>query len=126
MKNSSKLVMLALFILLMSNCKPKCDASIDIYEGSRFQKGQRYSLSIENGELEKSQSFWAEMSRGTFQKLDSYCISKDSIKVQFTLDGRDTVFYVNRSKTKRLLVGSYFDGAIMVATDENPEMWTKM
>ena len=81
---------------------------------------------IEDGELEQSENFWIGMSRGKYKKIASYCCIKDSIKVKFTLDDSDTVFYISPKKTKRLLIGSYFDGSILVATDENSDAWIKM
>lgn len=113
-------------IIAAASCKPNCERSIDIFEGANFNKGQKYTLTIGDAELERSENFWTSMSRGKYKKVAGYCCKKDSVKVKFTLDNSDTVFYISAEKTKRLLVGSYFDGTILVATDENPDAWIKM
>jgi hypothetical protein len=120
-----RLKLLAIIIAAVS-CESKCDHPIDIFEGASFKKGQKYVLTIGEDELKRSENFLIGMSRGKYEKIGSYCCKKDSVKVQFTLGAHDTVFFISPKKTKRLLVGSYFDGNILVATDENPDAWIKM
>lgn len=121
-----RIKLLVLLIIATVSCKSKCDQSIDVFEGASFRKGQKYVLVIGEGEMERSENFWVAMSRGKYKKIGSYCCQEDSVKVRFSLDQSDTIFYISPIKTKRLLIGSYFDGAILVATDANPEAWIKM
>src|ERR1700749_18887 len=109
--------LLFLILLIEGSCEKNCDSYIDVYEGSKFKKGQEYILDIESGDYKKSETFWANMSRGKYEKLTTYCTAKDSILVKFTLDKRDTSFYISSKKTHRLLIGSYYDGTILIATD---------
>lgn len=122
----SRIKVLALIAIAVVSCKSKCDQPIDVFEGASFKRGQKYVLEIGDGEMERSETFSFPMSRGKYEKIGTYCCPKDSAKVKFSLDTVDTIFYISPGKTKRLLVGSYSDGTILVATDANPDAWIKM
>lgn len=127
MKLLGKIQFQVIVLLVLLGCKTECKNEIVIFEGLYFEKGQSYKLEIENGDLVKSETFSKTQIRGqNFNEIDSYCCKVDSCKVKFTLDSKDTVFYISPKKTRRLLIGSDINGNFSIATDENRNAWIRM
>lgn len=127
MKNLEKLfVVLSLILVTLEACAPECKNEISIYEGLYFEKGQSYKIEIE-GILISAESFSRTEIKGqTLKIISKYCCQVDSCQVRFSLDNRDTVFYIAPAKTKRLLIGSDINGNFSVATDQNRSAWIRM
>jgi|GEM_PF-6434114 hypothetical protein len=113
--------------LTLLGCKGPCKNEISILEGLYFKKGQTYKIEIEDREFKNEEQFSRTEIRGqNFNEIGKYCCLKDSCKIKFSLDGKDTVFYISPLRTKRLMVGSDVYGNFSVATDEDKDAWTKM
>jgi len=111
---------------IVVSCGEHCKTKIIIYEGLYFEKGQSYRIEID-GQLIKSKSFARDEIRGqNFNVIENYCCNGDSCQVKFTLEKKDTLFYISPTKTKRLLVGSDINGDFSIATDQNRDAWVRM
>lgn len=111
-----------LFIKSGENCSEK----IQIYVGQYWKAGQSYSINIEDRQFETSDEFLFDRQVYDRKMKGEYCCEKDSCKVQFRFDSKDTTFYISPTKTKRFFVGSSIDKEFVVKTDENPNFWVIM
>jgi len=106
-------------------CKPSCSNTVEIYRGPVFKSGQSYSVKV-NDKLVLEESFWFSISEGKYVKKAESCCNLDSCKVTFTLDGVDTVFYINPKQVSKFVVGSDYRRKHSVATNLNEEAWVEM
>jgi hypothetical protein len=111
-----------LFIKSTENCNEK----IQVYVGQYWKAGQSYSINIDDGQFEASEEFLFDRKVYDRKVKGEYCCEKDSCKVQFRFDSKDTTFYISPTKTKRFFVGSSIDKEFVVGTDENPNFWVIM
>ncbi len=111
-------------LMICSACSTPCKNEITIYQGVYFKKNQSFELLIDS-KIISSQKFKEESHSNDYVEIEKYC-AKDSSKVKFTLDGRDTTFYLFPNRTKRLMIGSSIYGNFSIATDENKGAWIKM
>lgn len=114
-----------LVLISLSRCKPPCPKAIEIYRGPVFKSGQSYSVKV-NDELVLEESFLFSISTGKYVKKAACCCDLDSCKVTFTLDGKDTVFYVNPKFVNKFVVGSDYRRKHSIATNLNEDAWVAM
>jgi hypothetical protein len=112
-------------VLVLLACQKPCGSEIEIYRGPVFKSGQSYSVKIED-EVVVDESFLFGVSTGEYTWKADYCCHLDSCKVTFTLDDRDTVFYVNPSVIHKFIVGSDYRRRHSVATNLDSDAWTIM
>ena len=113
-------------MLFIESTADTCDDKINIFVGQYWYEGQSYTLSIEDGQFEVSEKFLFDRLVSERKLKGEYCCSKDSCKVQFRFDQRDTTFFISPKKTRRLYVGSSIDKEFVVGTDENSNFWAIM
>jgi hypothetical protein len=113
-------------ILFIKSTTENCNEKILVYVGQYWKAGQSYSINIEDGQFEASEKFLFDRQVYDRKAKGEYCCIKDSCKVQFKFDSKDTTFYISRTKTKRLFLGSSIDNEFVVGTDENPNFWVIM
>jgi hypothetical protein len=113
-------------ILFVESTADSCDDKINIFVGQFWYEGQSYNLDIEDGQFEVSEKFLFDRFVSERKLKGEYCCTKDSCKVQFRFDGKDTTFYISPTKTKRLSVGSSINKEFVVGTDENENFWVIM
>ena len=110
-------------LLFIAPATPDCGNKIEVYVTEFWQAGQSYSLNIDKSEFEITESFLFDKNIYNRKLRGEYCCTSDSCRVEFKLDNRDTTFFISPRRTKRLTVGSYGDGTILVGTDENKDFW---
>ena|SRR5688572_14374008 len=113
-------------VLFIAPARPDCSDKIEVYVTEFWQAGQTYSLNIGKSEFAISESFLFDKNIYNRKLRGEYCCTSDSCRVEFKLDNKDTTFFISPRKTKRLTVGSYGDGTILVGTDENKDFWVIM
>jgi hypothetical protein len=106
-------------ILFVESTTENCNNKINIFVGQFWYKGQSYALNIEEEQFEISEKFLFDRFVSERKLKGEYCCTKDSCKVQFRFDSRDTTFFISPSKTRRLYVGSSIDREFVVRTDES-------
>lgn len=114
---------LILSILTLFACRSNRKYEVLIYQGFYFKEGQRFKLVIDNGLYSKSRFFKRTYQSGEFKRLKTYRTDRDSIKVYFKLDDKDTVFTMASDYTTRLVVGSSARGKMQVGTDNEADFW---
>ena len=120
----TKCVILSVFISL-TGCNPPCPNTIEIYRGPVFKSGQSYSVKV-NDKLVLEESFLFSISTGKYVKKATCCCDLDSCKVTFTLDGKDTVFYVKPKFVDKFVVGSDYRKKHSIVTNLNEDAWVSM
>ena len=105
--------------LLFKGVKTECGETTGIFVGQYWRAGQSYALEIENGDFKMSDEFIFDKPVSEEKPIGEYCCQLDSCSVRFTLDNKDTVFYIHPGTIKRLYVGSSIDKDFVVLTNEN-------
>jgi hypothetical protein len=113
-------------MLFVESTNEDCGDKINIFVGQFWYEGQSYTLDIEDGQFEVSEKFLFDRFVSERKLKGEYCCTKDSCKVQFRFDSKDTTFFISPNKTKRLYVGSSINKEFVVGTDENENFWVIM
>jgi hypothetical protein len=124
MNEDHRILCLLLGLILTYGCNSECKHEIEFYRGPSFNSGQHYIITVNDEEI-INESFLFGTSDGKYVKKKSYCCKNDSCAVKFTLDGKDTVFYLNPKEVYKVVVASDLKGRHFVATNKEGWAWTE-
>ena len=96
-------------------CNPN-ENHIGVFIGPDFNRFSYYYLSIEDGEFEYKDFQFLKVSSGEPILIDSYCTTKDSVKVYIQINRNDTTFWLKPSETGCFSFGSSRDEEFGIIT----------
>jgi hypothetical protein len=126
-RKRSSSIFSAIFVVLSAvSCSvPRnCDEpNIQIYQGIYFSPGDHVNLNLGEGALVWNDKFNVAYKKRKYKLIAEFCCKEDSCQVTYRINDRDTTFYIDPGKTKRLMIGSNSKKALIVATDAQTMAW---
>lgn len=123
-RNSIFFVAMLGIICFSCALRSSCDQpNLTLYRGISFPAESNVELKTAEGEKIISEYFALSYRRTDYVAIREFCCEQDSCKLIYSLNKRDTAFYITPSATKRLMIGSNSKGRLVVATDRNKMAW---
>lgn len=109
-------IIIFLILCVLTACCPDSN-KLDVYIWNIFKAGEKISLDIRNGDYHYQRTFSERFVREKHYLLTSYCMTGDSVKIQYKSNNRDTSFYVQKS-VRRIVFGISMYGNPIIGTHD--------
>ncbi len=114
MKHLIKIRIVLLFSAILTSCYKN---KTIIYHSSNFNKGQSILIDIDEGSFIYKKKFNHIFSKDEYTLVKKYSSDKDSLKILFKVDDRDSIFFIPNTSEKILLL--YGEDEKLYMYDEN-------